>query len=61
MREVDHSDIAAGVEWPVDDAFDAQIASLAEALTLAAAAPGRRRLDRLEELLLVRAGQASHE
>ena len=32
---------------------------LEAALTLAAAAPGRRRLERLEELLLVRATQAS--
>jgi hypothetical protein len=40
-------------------ARDDEIASLEEALTLAAAAPGQRRLERLEELLLVRAGQAS--
>jgi hypothetical protein len=43
------------------DARDEEIAALEEALTLAAAAPGRRRLDRLEELLLVRAGQAPHQ
>jgi hypothetical protein len=35
------------------------LTSLEGALTVAAAAPGRRRLDRLEELLLRRAGQAS--
>jgi hypothetical protein len=40
-------------------ALEGEIQSLEEALTLAAAAPGRRRLERLEELLLLRAGQAS--
>lgn len=40
-------------------ALEAEFAALEEALTVAAAAPGRRRLDRLEELLLLRAGQAS--
>lgn len=36
-----------------------EVAMLEEALTLAAAAPGRRRLERLEELLLVRAAQST--
>lgn len=46
---------AAAVEAETID----EIALLEEALTLAAAAPGRRRLERLEELLLVRATQAT--
>ena len=41
-----------------DEGLD-EAPELEEALTLAAAAPGRRRLERLEELLLVRAAQAS--
>jgi hypothetical protein len=59
MHEVERT---AGGTWDdrsEADVRDEQIASLEEALTLAAAAPGRRRLERLEELLLVRAGQAS--
>jgi hypothetical protein len=60
MPEVERTPPNAWDDRP-DDARDAEIAALEEALTLAAAAPGRRRLDRLEELLLVRAGQASRD
>lgn len=59
MPDVEPTPRGTWDERSADDARDEEIASLEEALTLAAAAPGRRRLERLEELLLVRAGQAS--
>jgi hypothetical protein len=46
--------------WTLEHERMQAVIELEEALTLAAAAPGRRRLERLEELLRVRAAQASN-
>ena len=44
-----------------DEGERAEVAELEEALTLAAAAPGRRRLERLEELLLLRVTETTRD
>jgi hypothetical protein len=59
MREPEHS-LSGSEQHEADRALTNELRELEEALTLAAAAPGRRRLDRLEELLLVRAAQSSN-
>lgn len=59
MRDGDPTVPDAREDEHVPAELEGEIQSLEEALTLAAAAPGRRRLDRLEELLLLRAGQAA--
>ncbi len=44
-----------------EDGSRAALAELEEALTLAAAAPGRRKLEQLEELLLLRVAEPSRD
>lgn len=61
MRDGDPTFQDAREEQVPAGALEGEIQSLEEALTLAAAAPGRRRLERLEELLLLRAGQAAQD
>jgi hypothetical protein len=61
MRDPDPTSPGARDDQPGESKLSDELLALEEALTLAAAAPGRRRLERLEELLLLRAGQAARD